>query len=206
MVADKSIKGIVFDLGNVLLPFNPWQAVDNLAHASGRSRWLIAAYFFITKRWDHFDEGRYARDAFCRKVIDDLHLHISQDIFEAAFKDMFRVNEKIIALLPQLKKKYRLFLLSDNNPIHSEHCLQRHDFFLEFESVVFSFRLKCRKPAPRMYHSIMSTSGLSPQELLFVDDKIENVRGAQNVGMNAIHFTGQDSFLKTLFSSGWITL
>lgn len=201
----EGIRGLVFDLGNVLVPFDPWRAVDNLAARSGRSRWLIAGYFYLTQRWTQFDRGRYGREAFCRRVIRDLRLPLTVDQFAAAFEDIFGPpHRRLAAALEGLGRRFPLFLLSDNNPIHTPYCLARYPFLDRFQVRLFSYQVGCKKPAPRIYRTLVARTGLRAAALLFVDDKPANVAGARRAGMQAVLFRGEEAFLAQLAEWGWL--
>jgi putative hydrolase of the HAD superfamily len=200
----RDVKGIIFDIGNVLLPFDPWLAVDNLAAASGRSRWLIAGYFYLTQRWTRFDRGRFDQAEFCNRVIKDLSLGISHEEFEDAFSDIFGVHAQVVGVLPELSKCYRLFILSDMNPIHSRRLMDAYDFFDLFEARTFSFEVKTKKPAAEIYMDVLARSGLMPQELAFFDDKPANVRAARRLGIRGVLFENEERFMATARDAGWL--
>jgi len=202
--SDTAIEGIVFDLGNVLQPYDPWRAVDNLTAVSGRSRWLIALYFRLSGRWKQFDAGCYSTEAFCQRVIGDLRLPISNEQFVRAFADMFTVNHQLVTLLPLLARRYRLILLSDNNPIHSAWCFEQHDFYTVFEHKVLSFELGACKPSALLYQRVVDLTGIQPSRLVFIDDRRKNVRGARQAGWAAMHFHDEQSFIRQMQSQGWL--
>ena len=200
-----AFEGIVFDLGNVLQPYNPWRVVDNMAAVSGRSRWVIALYFRLSRRWQQFDAGRYTKEDFCQRVIGELRLNISVAQFEQAFADMFTVNQQLVALLPELAKRYRLILLSDNNPIHSAYCFGQHHFYALFEQKILSFEVGVCKPSPVIYQRVVDMTQIPPSRLVFIDDKKKNIRGAIAAGMSAIHFSGEEDFVRHIQSHGWLS-
>jgi len=204
MQSDNQLEGIVFDLGNVLQPYDPWRVVDNLAQLSGRSRWLIAMYFRLSGRWKQFDAGRYSKDAFCQRVIGELRLNISAEQFEQAFADMFTVNQQLAALLPKLARRYRLILLSDNNPIHSAYCFGQHEFYSLFEHKILSYEVGVCKPSPVIYQRVFDLTGISPSHLVFIDDRKKNIRGAIDAGMQAVHFYAENEFLEYINKQGWL--
>jgi len=157
-----SIKVIAFDLGNVLLLFNPWRAVFNLAKASNRSSLIIAAYFRATGNWNKFDEGAYSKSQFYRLVNNDLRLNISQDAFERAFEDIFLENREIIDMLPELKKRFRLILISDINPIHADYCMRKYRFLELFEEKILSYQVKLRKPSREIFQLLVQKTVTCP--------------------------------------------
>ena len=87
------------------------------------------------------------------------------------------------------KKNYRLFLLSNTDPIHIAHFRKTvgeefyHRFISSFEKVYFSYEMGFRKPQPEIYTTLLSEKNLLPKQTLFVDDKIENTNAAEKLGI-----------------------
>jgi len=202
---NEKIKAIVFDLGNVLLPYNPWRAVFNIARVTRKNPLLVAAYFFTHRKWQLFDEGKLTAEEFFNTVRNDLKLQVEQHEFESAFADMFEENSTVINLLPLLKDRFQLFLLSDINPIHASFCFTRYKFFKIFNDKILSYEVKARKPAFEIYEALQATAGLKPYEMLFIDDRIKNVKGAREHGIHAIHFKGEKRLCRTLHSMGLLS-
>ena len=202
MIDPKQVKAIVFDLGNVLLPYSPWRAVFNVARATGKNPLVIAAYFITHRKWHIFDEGKLTAEEFFTTVRDDLKLQIERHDFEQAFADMFEENSTVINLLPILKDKFQLFLLSDINPVHAAFCFSRYKFFKVFNDKILSYQVKARKPAFKIYEALQATAGLKPHEMVFIDDRMKNVKGAREYGIHAIHFKGQEQLCLTLQNMG----
>jgi len=199
MTVDPSkIKVITFDLGNVLLPFSRWRAVFNIASASGASPLRIAFYFLTSGVWQGFDGGSYTVTEFYERVTKDLGLNISEKDFCYAYADIFKEHHKVTGILPLLKKRFRLFVLSDINPLHKKYLLERHSFFSHFEKFVASYEIRAKKPSPKMFGAVLESSGARPCEVIFIDDKYSNVKGARRQGIHAIHFRNEDQLLLDL--------
>ena len=196
------IKAIVFDLGNVLLPYNPWRAVFNIARVTKKNPLVIAAYFLTHRKWHIFDEGKLTAEEFFTTVRDDLKLQVERHEFESAFTDMFEENSTVINLLPLLKDKFQLFLLSDINPVHAHFCFNRYKFFKIFNDKILSYEVKAKKPAFKIYEALQAAAGLKPHEMVFIDDRIKNVKGARDYGIHAIHFKSEKKLCQTLHNMG----
>jgi FMN phosphatase YigB (HAD superfamily) len=200
-----AIKVIAFDLGNVLLPFSRFRAAFNIWRATGTGLFKIVAYFLFSHVWQDFDTGHYTAHEFYQKVTQALGLKASEENFRLAFADMFHENRRLVALLPELKKRFRLFLLSDINPIHFEFCLDRYKFFSLFEEFVVSYQVKAKKPSPKIFETLIQKAGVRPEEILFTDDKRKNAEGARRCGIQGIHFTSERKFVSQLRKAGFLT-
>ena len=91
--------------------------------------------------------------------------------------------------LQELKKTYRILLLSNTNELHWDWALL-HDFTQEghtpadyFDDIYLSFRLHLAKPAPEIFAEVIRRSGILPEETLFIDDSPANCRAAEAFGI-----------------------
>jgi putative hydrolase of the HAD superfamily len=204
MIDPSNIKVIAFDLGNVLLPFSRWKAVFNLARVSAVSPIRVAWYFLITKIWLEFDKGRYTIDEFYSHVNQELRLDISKEDFYEAYADIFDENWSVIHLLPKLKKRFRLLLISDINPLHVEYLKRKYDFFSHFHRFIASCEVKAMKPSRESFQILIEAGGAKPHETIFIDDRKCNVEGAKRMGIHTVHFRNEKQFLSEFCKLGFL--
>ena len=115
-----------------------------------------------------------------------------------------------IPLLLALKKKYRTFLLSNTNAIHTMEfpkIAQRQQLGIQsnydlFEKVWYSNEIGMRKPNPEIFRFALQDAHLVADETLFVDDLAANVEAASSLGIHTILITKDNGILK-LFEN-WI--
>lgn len=92
-------------------------------------------------------------------------------------------------LLECLGKRYRLFLLSNTDPIHIDRLRRRMDldaFEQLFERVYYSQDTGLRKPERALFERVLRENGLDAARTLFVDDTLENVEGARAAGLQGL--------------------
>ncbi len=92
-------------------------------------------------------------------------------------------------LLVRLGKRYRLFLLSNTDPIHIDRLRRRMDldaFERLFERVYYSQDTGLRKPERALFERVLRENGLDAARTLFVDDTLENVEGARAAGLQGL--------------------
>ena len=142
------------------------------------------------------EQGRISDQAFRDGIRNLLPIHAPDREIDQAWCAMildFRAEK--IRLLHQLRSTYRLFLFSNTNAIHVNHF---RDLFLKefgypiddlFDKVYYSNRMGVRKPKLQAFQHVLNDAGLNANETLFIDDSEENVQGARQTGMQAIHFT-----------------
>ncbi|HZS48043.1 MAG TPA: HAD-IA family hydrolase, partial [Blastocatellia bacterium] len=112
-----------------------------------------------------------------------------------------RLNEPIAKLIPRLKEKYPLVLLSNTNDSHWR-CIRNGftDTFSHFNPCLVSYELKRSKPDREVYLEAAKCTGHSPEHCLFVDDIEAYVEGARAAGLQAVQYVGAetDEFLESL--------
>ncbi|HAL64950.1 MAG: HAD hydrolase, family IA, variant 3 [Bacteroidetes bacterium 38_7] len=122
----------------------------------------------------------------------------NQELREAWNAILMDMPSERVELLEKISRRYRLFLLSNTNLIHFEKYTQ--DFKLRFgynfenlfEKAYWSFKMHLSKPNPEVFKYVLNDSHIEASETLFIDDTLENVLSAQNVGMLAYHLHHKD--------------
>jgi putative hydrolase of the HAD superfamily len=100
---------------------------------------------------------------------------------------MFTPNPAVCALVPLLKPRHKLLLLSNTNDLHARRFLaQFHDVLAPFDHLVLSHELGVRKPDPRVYAHCQRLAGRPAAECVFIDDLPSNVQAARACGWQGI--------------------
>lgn len=143
------------------------------------------------------ERGEISEDEFLERLSDGLeailghrpHLHH----FRHMFFDALDPNEQMLALMRELKDEGLKMALLTNN-VREWEPLWRSMLPVDeiFEEVVDSAYVGCRKPEARIYELTLERIGMPAESCLFIDDIHTNVEGAEAVGMNAIHFRGNE--------------
>lgn len=192
---NESIKNIIFDFGGVICDLDIKRTEKRFLEMGLKS---FDTDYSISERDDLFrrlESGRLPvqefRDSlkhfFSRPVTDN-------EIDEAWNALLLDIPEKRIHLLEEIRKDYRIFLLSNSNDIHYHKFLSDftknfgyQDFDKLFEKAYFSFQIHLQKPGREIFEYVLKTSGLNPSETLFIDDSIQHVEGAIKAGMRGYH-------------------
>ena len=113
-----------------------------------------------------------------------------------------------IAALEQIRKHYKIFLMSNSNVIHYDlyvRDLQLRFGYNEFDELFnksyFSFAEHLEKPDPRFFELILDHEGLLPEETLFIDDTAANIEVAKSLGINTYHIS-REELVRNLFEKG----
>jgi 2-haloacid dehalogenase len=182
------IDTVIFDVGNVLLDWNPRHLYWKLFSDHERMEWFLTNV--CTPAWNiEQDRGR----SFAAGVAELLALHPQWEREIRAFDERWEetVAGEIagsIELLAKLKGKASLYAITNFSREKFALSLQRYAFLREFEGVVVSGHEGLLKPDPAIYRLFLERYGREASRCLFIDDSQRNVDGALAVGMQAVHF------------------
>mgnify|MGYP000675223590 CR=1 FL=1 len=183
------IKNVVFDLGGVLLEWNPEkivaQAFDNPSTGN-----LIMREIFLHPDWLKFDGGELTESQAIRFFAQKTG-RSEEDIEKLmnVYRNSLSPFPESIDFFYELKKeKFKLFCASNIHPSIFRKLTKSHQFLKEFDGVLVSGKIGILKPNPAFYKHLIDAYALSPQETVFIDDKPENVDAAVLLGMHGIVF------------------
>ena len=180
---------IVFDLGNVLIPFDYNILIKKLDKIKeGLGKHFVDTYFSNYEFHRDYERGNISEDKFIQRMLGILDHTIDGETFCKYFSGIFREDKDVSALLPQLKKKYKLILLSNTNSIHERHGWKHYGFLKQFDDVVLSHKVGAVKPEEKIYRVVEKASGFPSEEHIFIDDIKEYVDAAKKLGWDGIHF------------------
>lgn len=183
----------IFDIGNVVLYYNPQTFVRTLWKDEARAERLYQAVF-RSPEWRLLDEGSVPQEEatlwLCRRHPEDAeHIRLIMKHWLRCLTPRWEVVE---LLLDMKKQGLRLYFLSNASLIAKEYLLSTYPFFSVFDGGLFSCDEKLLKPDTRIYQSLCSKYRLNPEECVFIDDKKENVITAEIVGMKGHLFVNAE--------------
>ena len=197
-----AVRGIIFDFGGVIHSFDTEVFFGRLRDRTDRTIGEMAALVAGSGLPQSYESGEITSGEFFRGVAGLCGLSITEDEFLSAFVDMFTPIEPTIRLIRGLSRSYRLGLLSNTNEWHFEHHIRAVDVFPLFDAVTLSYKVKAMKPAEEIYRDSLRKIGLAPGACVFIDDREENVKGAERLGIRAIHYTGHERLVSSLADLG----
>ncbi len=194
---------IVFDLGNVLIPYDYKIAVRKLEKIEqGLGNRFINFYNDNYQYHRAFERGDLPEDQFIEIMLAALKYKIDKKTFCEYYSDIFSVNREVVDLLPKLRKTFTLVLLSNTNIIHYEYGWKHYDFLRYFDNIVVSYEAGAVKPEEKIYKLIESITQKKPREHFFIDDIQLYVDAAMELGWSGTRFTGYKSLLIELINRG----
>lgn len=193
------IRNVVFDMGNVLLDYQPQKFADELL-GDPEAAGAVVRELFEGPEWKLLDAGAVEESEALARV----QARIPQYAQEAAlvmerWPYVMEPVPGMPGLVERLKGRgYGLYLLS-NTSLQFYRFRESFELFRHFDGFVASAKEKLVKPDPAIYRLLCDRYGLVPQECLFVDDLAQNVEAAERVGFRVHLFAGAaelEEFLK----------
>lgn len=186
---------VVFDLGNVLIRWDPHPAVARGVGSEEATRFLAADDFDFLA-WNHVQDtgSRSWAEAEDELARTHPHWHRHARSYRAHFGlSLLGPLEENVAVLRDLAAaEVPLYALTNWSTELFPHALQRFDFLGLFHDIVVSADEGLAKPDPDVFDVLRRRIDRPLQECVFVDDSAANVAAAAAAGMDAIHFTGRE--------------
>lgn len=194
------VKNIIFDIGNVLIKFDPLAYLVQ-EYEDFETVMILYREVFQSEEWALLDEGLLDEDEAVRRVSDRIPEH--GEIVEKLIKtwEYFLIDDikPSIYFLKLFKEKgYKLYALSNYPQRGFLYTEENYDFFKLFDGKVISYEVKKLKPDFGIYNSLLEKYSLRPEECIFIDDSYPNIEAARALGMNAVHFRQTSQFLEVL--------
>jgi len=184
-----SVKNVVFDVGGVLLEWNPRDVIARL-HPDAASQAVIRKHMFEHDDWHQFDRGSLTYDGAIKHFSRTTGLSAEETrALIHATRESLRPIEGTVRMVDDLAAAgVHLYLLS-NMPVSTfEYLVQHHRFFRHFRHLVISGAILMIKPDPAIYKHLVEKTGIVPAESVFIDDLLKNVVAARECGFEAIQF------------------
>ena len=183
------VKNAVFDLGNVMVSFNPMKYTADIGIPEEKREALVRAVVW-SREWSNYDRGVIRNREELLEKETAAHPELAPEIgrFLANWEELLTEKTESSALLRKLKGEgYRVFLLS-NLSYDGKNYAMRYPFMREFEGTVFSCDEHKNKPEPELYQILLDRYGLKAEETAFFDDSQPNIDGANALGIHGILF------------------
>jgi len=193
---------IVFDLGRVLVDFDYSISSRRIAEQSNIPHQKVRDLIDHSPLLFDYETGTVSTRDFYQAVRKHTGFDDSLENFSLLFADIFTPIPDMVALHRRIRHAgFPTFILSNTNEIAVRHIRGNFPFFAEFDGHVLSYEHGSMKPDPHLYQVTEQLTGRTGSQLLFLDDRTENVDAARQRGWHAIHHTSHETtvaHLKTL--------
>lgn len=198
------IDAIIFDLGGVLIDWNPSYVFDRMFKDENQKK-----HFFeniCTSDWNEKqDAGRSLKEATEELVAKHPEWKEYIEAYYARWEEMLGGPiHGTVEIFKQIKNsgKYKLYALTNWSAELFPIALERYEFLHWFDGRVVSGEEKMRKPFPEFYQLILDRFQLTIQETLFIDDNLRNAEAAEALGLKTIIFKSPSQLKEELTNLG----
>jgi epoxide hydrolase-like predicted phosphatase len=180
------IGALIFDIGNVVIPFD-WQAAeDQLRSRSGNGK--TSTREDIRGLINRFEVGEIPQKVFVTMAARAIGFQGDEEEFIAIFNNIFYPNPPMERSIERLATRFPLYLLSNTSELHLAYLQRNFKVLQHFADGVYSFHAKCAKPDRKIFQVAVKQFEVTPESTVYIDDLEANVRSASDLGFHAIRY------------------
>lgn len=206
MINRTGIKNIIFDFGDVICDIDFQRTVDAFSQLSQMPLSITVEDYIHHPIFGGLEKGEINTAEFRIEVRQLLQIEASDEAIDEAWAQVIiNSDQERMAMLKELNKRFRIFLLSNTNDIHVQTAFRRInesfelDFRSLFEEVYFSHQLGMAKPDATIYNYVLDDAKIVASETLFIDDNKANIEGAKKLGFRTYHLKPREERVVDLF-------
>jgi putative hydrolase of the HAD superfamily len=198
---NRTIKAILFDLGNVIVKVAPDVPAKEYSAYCAMTEQRFMEYITNSDNVKKYQEGKLTSSRFFSRTKRFFRMDIGFHEFYRIWNSMFRPYPEMERIVRNIRKKYpdiRLVLLSDTNEAHYEFLKQECEVLDLLDDWIVSYEVGRQKPHPHMYRAALKAAGTIPKDTFYTDDRQGLIDSARVMGICAFRFTGHEDFQKQL--------
>lgn len=202
-----AVKAVLFDLGNVVLDWDPLQLYRTIFDSDDEAQRFVSD--ICTLEW-HTEHDRGVTFAENAKPLIERHPEYEAEIraWRTRWLDMFTgyVPGMDALLAEVLASDTPTFALSNLSAEVWQETADAFPLLHQFEDVIVSGAEGLIKPDPRIYELTLQRLNLPAEDIIFTDDRLDNIQAAQAFGMKTHHFQGSHGLREALIAEDVLTL
>lgn len=195
------IKCVLFDIGGVLVDWRMTWIISEVSKRFEIPEDVLSTSF--SKHLHELDSGKINEKMFWGKIAEDVNserLHQnSESLWKTYFRKKAKPNSNLIKITKNMRRSYTLGIISNIEEI-THKIVDDWNILDSFEHKFMSYQIGFSKPDPRIFRHVIEILPFEPKEMVFIDDKKQNVEAASNLGMQGLEYTDLET-LKNAFNS-----
>ena len=201
----KNIKTIIFDLGAVILNISYQNTIDEFEKLGIKNAKSFYSKKSQANLFNQIEIGKISEIDFLaelQKRMPNANLKQIKDAWNAMLLDL---PEKRVNLIRKLKHNFSIILMSNTNAIHISALKSKlgikdyNKFYNLFDKVYYSHKIGLRKPHAKAFKLILNENKLIANEVLFIDDSPQHIKGAEEIGIKTYHLSENED-INNLFA------
>jgi glucose-1-phosphatase len=188
---------VIFDLGKVLVDFDYSIAAKKISAKGNIPPEEVQRLIDHSPLLFRYETGVIDQAEFHREVCKLTGYCGPLDEFAPDFSDIFSAIEPMIALHEELRGRgIPTFILSNTNDMAAGHIRGAFPFFSNFDGYIFSYEQGVMKPDMRIYEIAEKITGRRGEQIVYIDDRLENVEPGRKRGWHGIHHVNPDETIR----------
>lgn len=197
------VKAIIFDLGGVVIDLDFSNFYNKIISQSPLNKPQTPIMLEFFRQSDMYHQGKMTDDEFYQLACDLLQVcMLNQSEFFDAFNSIISgYNSNVSEIIKRIREsnQYKLIALSNVNSSHWDYILNKKwDFINWFDELILSHETHLIKPNPKVFEYAIKKAGCKPEQILYIDDGLNNIRSAIELGIIGIKFINSEELLEEL--------
>ena len=199
-MSNTKYKAIIFDLGQVIININFEKSLEYWALKSNLSKGDLVNKFQFDSAYEKHERNEITGQDYFSHLSQTLGLKLTYKEFVEGWNAMIgTIIPETMSFIERYQNKLSFFVLTNSNVIHREVWSKMYKNELsKIDQVFCSSQIQTRKPEATSYQKVLKEAGFLPQETIFVDDREDNIEGAQNLGITGLLFTDPQPSIEKL--------
>ena len=200
-----TIKAVIFDIGNVLIEWQPERFYDSVIGPERRRAMFEAVDLHAMN--DLVDMGHHFTDTIYATAEDYPEWRTEIRMWHDRWIEMASpaIDHSVRLMAALQAKGVPVFSLTNFGIQSYDHAATHYGFLRQFDRDFISGHMKTIKPDPTIYQMVEDATGLSGGDLIFADDRADNIAAASARGWHVHHFDGPQGWADRLVAEGFLT-
>lgn len=184
-----SVKNVIFDVGGVLLEWDPSRILEGY-YPDPALRAAMKQAIFLHSDWLELDRGALSEPELLARIAERAGRPVPElaSLFEVVRESLQPKTDTVELLRSLAARRVPLYCLSNMPPGTFAYLRERFEFWGLFKGIVVSGEVKLVKPQPEIFEYLLSRYDLSAEETVFIDDHPANIEVAKALGMHTVLF------------------
>jgi len=197
------IKNIIFDVGNVLVDFN-WEKQFHELGFEGETYQAVAKATVLSDTWNEYDRGALSDDEILSRFLKAAPGYEKEimKLWDNIGTSIHQFDYSLNWIKSLKSAGYHIYILSNYSKRTYEKTREELSFELFTDGAIFSFMVKEVKPEAKIYHLLLEKYNLLPDECVFLDDRKENLKIPEALGICTICFTTKEHAVEEMHKIG----
>lgn len=184
------IKAVVFDYAGVV---SSGALTGWVKKNTTEENQMLTRFRSQSHKWDLglLDEKEF------KKLISDITMIAPEKVWETFYQPS-NYDHEVVELIKKLKNNYKIALFSNNFALFLRRLLEKLNIVELFDEILISSDHKIKKPNPKFFELLLKKLEMNADEVLFIDDTVENVEKAIEIGIPSIHFKNSKQLIREL--------